>query len=134
MHAFRSFAMLVAVGLLLVPLSDSQRPHNVAFHPPAGVLVAGLRETATHRSSIPSLRITSDHGMPANANFWLHLDTAGRVLEVKEIETEDYLTPHYAPSELIDAIRKVKYTPFFRNGNLVEAWAQDTVELLSRED
>ena len=134
MHAFRSFAMLVAVGLLLVPLSDSQRPHNVAFHPPAGVLVAGLRETATHRSSIPSLRITSDHGMPANANFWLHLDTAGRVLEVKEIETEDYLTPHYAPSELIDAIRKVKYTPFFHNGNPVEAWAQDTVELLSRED
>jgi hypothetical protein len=134
MHVFRKFAMLVAVGLLLVPLSDSQRPHPVAFHPPAGVLVAGLRETATHRSAIPALRITSDHGMPANANFWLHLDAAGRVLEVKDIETEDYLTPHYVQSELIEAIRKVTYTPFTRNRNPVEAWAQDTVELLSREN
>ena len=134
MHVYRKFAMLVAIGLSLVSLSDSQRTHVASFHPPAGVLVAGLRETATHRSSIPGLRITSDHGMPANANVWLHLDVAGRVIEVKDIETEDYLTPHYVQGELIEAIRKVTYAPFIRNGNPVEAWAQDTVELLSRED
>lgn len=134
MHAFRNFAILLVSALLLVQLPDSQRLHDAPFHPPAGALVAGLRETATHRSPIPSIRITSDHGMPANANFWLHLDASGHVLEVKDIETEDYLTPHYNPSELVEAIRKVTYAPFIRNGTPVEAWAQDTVELLSRED
>jgi hypothetical protein len=96
--------------------------------------VAGLRETATHRSSIPGLRITSDHGGPSTANFWLHLDAAGHVLEVKDIKTEDYQHPQFDPDELVEAMRKVIYAPFTRNGSPVEAWAQDTVELLARED
>ena len=134
MGLFRNPVLLLALGLLLVQLSDSQRPSHVPFHSPAGVLVSGLRETATHRRPIPSLRITSDHGMPANANFWIHLDVGGGVLEVKDIETEDYLAPHYDSRAFIEAIRKLTYAPFTRNGSPVEAWAQDTVELLSRED
>lgn len=134
MQLFRNFALLLVPALLVVKLLDSQRPHEVPFHPPAGILVAGLRETAAHRSSIPSLRITSGHGMPADANFWLHLDAAGRVLEVKDIETEDYLSPHFDPMQLIEAIRRVTYAPFTREGSPVEAWAQDTVKLLAREN
>jgi hypothetical protein len=131
---FRNCGCLVAVAALVVPSVDSQQLSHALFHPPAGVLVAGLRETATHRSAVPNLRITSDHGMPSSANFWLHLDAAGHVLEVKDIETEDYMHPHFDPNELIEAIRKMTYAPFSLNGNPVEAWAQDTVELLARED
>jgi hypothetical protein len=72
--------------------------------------------------------------MPSSANFWLHLDPTGRVLEVRDIQTEDYVHPQFDSNELIDAIRKVTYVPFTRNDSPVEAWAQDTVELLSRED
>jgi len=131
---FRNTAFLFTLVLFLVSLTDSQQSLPAPFHPPAGVLVAGLRETATHRSSIPGLRITTDHGMPSHANFWLHLDAAGRVLEVRDIQTEDYIHPHFDSNELIEAIRKVIYVPFIRNGNPVEAWVQDTVELLSHED
>ena len=66
----RKLASFLVLAFLLVPLTTSQRRSHVPFHPPEGVLVAGLRETATHRSSILSLRITSDHA-PANANCWV---------------------------------------------------------------
>lgn len=132
--ALRKPASLLVISFSIAPLTGSQRRSHVPFHPPEGVLVVGLRETATHRTSIPSLRITSDHGMPANANFWVHLDSAGRVLDVEGVETEDYLNPHYDPNELLTAIRHVTYTPFTHNGSPVEAWVQDTVELLARED
>jgi hypothetical protein len=125
---------LLVVALILVPLTKSQPSSQVSFHPPAGVLVAGLRETATHRSPGPTLRITSDPGMPSQATLWLHLDAAGRVLEVRNIETEGFFAPHYDPKELIEGISKVTYIPFARHGRPVEAWAQEKVELLVRED
>ncbi len=125
---------LLVVALILVPLTKSQPSSQMPFQPPAGVLVAGLRETATHRSSTPTLRITSDPGMPYQATLWLHLDAAGRVLEVKNIETEGLFPPHYDPKELIEAIIKVTYIPFSRHGHPIEAWAQEKVELLVRED
>lgn len=131
---FRNLAFFLALVLFLVPFTDPQHTSHTPFHPPAGVLVAGLRETATHRSSISGLRITADHGGPSNANFWLHLDAAGQVLEVKDIQTEEYNHPRFNSNDLTEAIRKVIYEPFTRNGTPVEAWVQDTVELLSRED
>lgn len=125
---------LLGVSLILEPLTWSQPSVQVPFQPPAGVLVAGLRETATHRSSTPTLRITSDPGMPSHAMLWLHLDAAGRVLEVKNIETESFFSPHYDPKELVEGISMVTYIPFSRHGHPVEAWAQEKVELLVRED
>jgi hypothetical protein len=59
---------LLVVALILVPLTKSQPSSQVPFQPPAGVLVAGLRETATHRSSTPTLRITSDPGISCPAS------------------------------------------------------------------
>jgi hypothetical protein len=38
--------------------------------------------------------------MPFQATLRLHLDAAGRVLEVKNIETEGFFSPHYDPKEL----------------------------------
>ena len=136
MSIFTLFRIPVFLALVLffVPLTDSKHPSHALFHPPAGTLVAGLRETAAHRSSIPSLRITSDSGIPANANFWVHLDAAGRVLEVRGIQTEDYVHPDFNLNDLIDSVSKLTYVPFNPNGTPTEAWAQDTVELLSRED
>ena len=131
---FRKPACLLILAFFFLPLVASQHPSNVPFHPPAGALVAGLRETATHRSSIPSLRIATDHGMYSHANFWLHLDAAGHVLEVRDIQTEDFNHPRFDSNDLIDAIRKVIYVPFTRDGNPVEAWVQDTVDLYPRED
>lgn len=125
--------MLLVTGLLLVP-SDSQPQHSGPFHPPSGALVAGLRETATHRDPLPALRITSGREAPATASFWLHLDQTGHVLEVEDIRTEDYQQPHFDPSELIEAIRKVTYAPFMVKGSPQEVWAQEQIGLLPREE
>jgi hypothetical protein len=127
-------ASFLILAFLMPSPASSQRSSRAPFHPPEGILVAGLRETATHRGSMPSLRITSDRGMPSNANFWIHLDASGHVLEVRDIQTEDFYHPHFNSNDLIEAVHKVVYVPFTRNGNPVEAWVQDTVELLSRED
>jgi hypothetical protein len=72
--------------------------------------------------------------MPAYANFWVHLDAAGRVLEVRDIQPEDIPHIRFDSNELIDAIRKVTYVPFTRDGNPVEAWAQDAVDIYPSED
>lgn len=134
LSVFFKLACVLILALFVLRVTASQVRSDAPFHPPAGVLVAGLRETATHRSSIPALRITADRGMPSNANFWLHLDASGRVLEVRDIQTESFSHPHFDSNDLIEAIHKEVYVPFTRNGGPVEAWVQDTVELLSRED
>ncbi len=134
MFRLRRSVSLVALLALMILRADSQRPSDTPFSPPAGVLVAGLRETATHRGPIPNLRITLDRGGPARATFWVHLDSAGQVLEVKDIRTDEYRVRQFDADDLIDAIRKVVYTPFLREGNPTEAWVQDEAELLSRED
>jgi hypothetical protein len=72
--------------------------------------------------------------MPSHARLWLHIDAAGRVLEVKNIQNEGPFPAHYDPHELTEAISKVRYIPFSRHGHPVEAWAQEKVELLVRED
>ncbi len=127
MGLFRNPVLLLALGLLLVQLSDSQRPSHVPFHSPAGVRVSGLRETATHRRPIPSRALPQTTECPPMLTFGSILDVGGGVLEVKDIETEDYLAPHYDSRAFIEAIRKLTYAPFTRNGSPVEAWAQDTV-------
>ncbi len=118
-------ASFLILAFLMPSPASSQRSSRAPFHPPEGILVAGLRETATHRGSMPSLRITSDRGMPSNANFWIDLDASGHVLEVRDIQTEDFYHPHFNSNDLIEAVHKVVYVPFTRNGN-PQALFQDT--------
>lgn len=134
MCLFRDLTLVFAPALLLTQISSSDGPAHGRFHPPAGVLVSGLRETATHRNTIKLLRIASDHGMPAEASFWVHLDASGRVLEVRDIQMEDYAHPRMDEAALFEAMRQVKYEPFTQDGKPVEAWVQDSVGILSREE
>jgi len=56
-------------------------------------------------------------------------DAEGRVLEVREFKTDAPFHLKYRTDALVEAIRKVTYRPFLRNGVATEAWVQDEVEV-----
>jgi len=113
----------------LLTLCRAQICQSQKFQPPDGVLTAGLRETERHRAPIPELRIGRNQGSPANVTFWVHVDAEGRVLEVREFKTDAPFHLKYRTDALVEAIRKVTYRPFLRNGVATEAWVQDEVEV-----
>jgi hypothetical protein len=93
------------------------------------MLTAGLRETERHRAPIPELRIGRNQGSPENVTFWVHVDAEGRVLEVREFKTDAPFRFEYRTDALVEAIRKITYRPFLRDGVATEAWVQDQVEV-----
>lgn len=93
------------------------------------MLTAGLRETETHRAPLPELRIGRTHGSPENVTFWVHVDAEGRVLEVRDFETDSSFHIAYGTDALIEAVQKIIYRPFLRKGVATEAWVQDQVEV-----
>jgi hypothetical protein len=99
------------------------------FHPPEGILTVGLRETERHRAQIPLLRIGRIHGMPESVAFWVHVDTDGRALDAKDFRTDSSFRFAYKTDAIIEAVRKVAYRPFLRDGVATEAWVQDEVEV-----
>jgi hypothetical protein len=114
---------------ILLALCSAQICRSQKFQPPDGVLTAGLRETERHRAPIPELRIGRTRGSPANVTFWVHVDAEGRVLEVREFKTDAPFRFEYRTDSLVEAIRKITYRPFLRNGVVTEAWVQDEVEV-----
>ena len=99
------------------------------FQPPEGMLTAGLRETERHRAPIPELRIGSLDGMPETVAFWVHVDAEGRVLDIRDFETDASFQFAYRTDALVEAVRKITYRPFLRDGVAAEAWVQDEVEV-----
>jgi Domain of unknown function (DUF6438) len=100
------------------------------FQPSEGVLVAGLRETERHRAPLPELRIGWFRGSPENVTFWVHLDSQGRVLEVRDVKTDYASFPFvYRRDAVVEAVSKITYRPFLHEGVAVEAWVQDQAEV-----
>ena len=114
---------------ILLALCSAQICQSQKFQPPDGVLTAGLRETERHRAPIPELRIGRKHGSPENVTFWVHVDAEGRVLEVRDFKTDAPFRFKYQTDALVEAIRKITYRSFLRNGVAAEAWVQDEVEV-----
>jgi hypothetical protein len=114
---------------ILLTLCSAQICQSQKFQPPDGVPTAGLRETERHRAPIPELRIGRNQGSPEDVTFWVHVDAEGRVLEVREFKTDAPFRLKYRTEALVEAIRKVTYRPFLRNGVATEAWVQDEVEV-----
>jgi len=92
-------------------------------------LIAGLRETATHRPVVPPLRLSRQHDTQEDLGAWLHIDPQGRVLEAHGTDKTDV-----DPAEFEKALRNLRYTPFTRDGVPVEVWAQDSFSVLEVED
>jgi hypothetical protein len=113
---------------ILLALCTGQICQSQKF-PPDGVLTAGLRETERHRSPIPELPIGRNHGSPENVTFWVHVDAEGRVLEVRDFKTDAPFRFKYQTDALVEAIRKITYRSFLRDGVATEAWVQDEVEV-----
>jgi Domain of unknown function (DUF6438) len=114
---------------ILLALSSAQICQSQKFQPPEGMLTVGLRETERHRAPIPELRIGWNQGSSGNVTFWVHVDAEGRVLEVREFKTDAPFRLKYRTEALVEAIRKVTYRPFLRDGAAIEAWVQDAVEV-----
>ena len=114
---------------ILLTLCTAQICQSQKFQPPDRVLTAGLRETERHRAPIPELRIGRNQGSPENVTFWVHVDAEGRVLEVRDFKIDAPFRLKYRTDALVEAIRKVTYRPFLRNGVATEAWVQDEVEV-----
>jgi len=114
---------------ILLALCSAQICQSQKFQPPDGALTAGLRETERHRAPIPELRIGQNQGSSENVTFWVHVDVEGRVLEVREFKTDAPFRSKYRTDALVEAIRKITYRPFLRNGVATEAWVQDEVEV-----
>lgn len=115
---------------ILLALSSARICQSQKFQPPDGMLTtAGLRETERHRAPIPVLRIGRSKGSPENVTFWVHVDAEGRVLEVREFKTDAPFRFEYRTDALVEAIRKIAYHPFLRDGVATEAWVQDEVEV-----
>jgi hypothetical protein len=116
-------------GALSLPLTASPSAAHEPFHPPQGALIAGLRETAAHRSAVPPLRLSRQHDTQEDLGVWLHIDPQGRVLEAHGTDKTDV-----DPAEFEKALRNLRYMPFTRDGVLVEVWAQDSFSVLEVED
>lgn len=121
-------AFVVAVPFLLV-LCGVLIHHSQKFQPPEGKLTAGLRETERHRAPLSQLAIGRTRGSPENVTFWVHVDDEGRVLEAREFKADAPFPFDYRTDALLEAVRKITYRPFFRNGVATEAWVQDQVEV-----
>jgi hypothetical protein len=114
---------------ILLALCSARMCQSQKFQPPDGMLTAGLRETGRHRAPIPELRIGRNQGSPENVTFWVHVGAEGRVLEVRDFTTDAPFRFKYRTDALVEAIRKITYSPFLRNGAATEAWVQDEVEV-----
>jgi len=68
-------------------------------------------------------------GQSGERHVLVHVDAEGRVLEVREFKTDAPFRLKYRTDALVEAIRKVTYRPFLRNGVATEAWVQDEVEV-----
>lgn len=118
------------LGLVPTLLALSCAHPRQNFQPPEGVLVAGLRETERHRAPLPELRIGWFRGSPESVTFWVHLDSQGRVLEVRDVKTDYASFPFvYRRDAVVEAVSKVTYRPFLRERVAVEAWVQDQAEV-----
>jgi hypothetical protein len=109
--------------------SCAQSDTDFFLKPPTGVLIVGLRETATHRLEPLLLRPSHYHGLHESIDLWIHVDPQGRVIEVRGIDTVQF-----NPKEISDAARRIQYSPFPRNGVPVEAWVQESIRTLTTED
>lgn len=125
---WKKCSLLCMVPILLA-LSGAQKHQRQKFQPPEGMLTAGLRETERHRAPLPELRIGRTHGSPENVTFWVHVDAEGRVLEVQELKTDAPFRLDYRTDAFVEAVRKITYRPFIRNGVAAEAWVQDEMEV-----
>jgi len=123
------FYVCVIAGLFFLALSVAQIRQSQKFQPPEGTLAAGLRETERHRPPLPQQRIAGSHGSPQTVTFWVHVDDQGNVIEVREFKTDVTWPLNYSTDALVEAIRKINYQPFVRNGVPVEAWVQDQLEV-----
>src|ERR1700680_4731414 len=121
-------AFVVNVPFLLV-LCGAQIHHSEKFQPPEGKLTVGLRETERHRAPLSPLPIGRSRGSPENVTFWVHVDDEGRVLEAREFKADAPFPFDFRTDALVEAVRKITYRPFFRNGVATEAWVQDEVEV-----
>ncbi len=114
---------------ILLALAGAQIRQDQKLQPRSVTLTAGLRETERHREPIPELRVTRNHGSPEEVFFLVHVDAEGRVLEVRDFKTYAHSRFEYQTDAIVEAVRKISYRPFLRNGLAAEAWAQDEVEV-----
>lgn len=128
-RAYTAFCAFIVATPFLLTLADAHVGPSNKFQPPEGMLTAGLRETETHRAPLPELRIGRTQGSPENVTFWVHVDAEGRVLEVRDFETDSSFHFAYGTDALIEAVQKIIYRPFLREGVATEAWVQDQVEV-----
>ena len=128
-RTFAAFCGFVLAGLFLLAFSAAQTRQSQKFHPPEGALTAGLRETERHRAPLPELRIAQSQGSPQTVTFWVHVDHQGNVIEVREFKTDAPWPIKYSTEALVEAVRKITYQPFLRNGLAAEAWVQDEAEV-----
>jgi Domain of unknown function (DUF6438) len=119
---------------ILLACCSAQICQSQKFQPPDGVLTAGLRETERHRPPIRELCIARTHGSSQSVTFWVHVDVEGRVLEVREFRTDAPYRFEFPTNSVTEAIRKITYLPFLRNGVAEEAWVQDEVEAGTESD
>jgi ankyrin repeat protein len=96
------------------------------FNPPLGTLNVGFRETAAHRPTPAPVPVFLKEDMPESVDLWLHIDSQGRVLDMQGIDE-----PVYLVTQVRQAVKSVRYVPFTQNGRPVDAWAQDTFELIA---
>jgi hypothetical protein len=68
-------------------------------------------------------------GSPESVTFWVHVDAEGRVLEVRDLNTDAPFRVDYRTDAFVEAVHKIIYRPFLRNGVAVEAWVQDEMEV-----
>jgi hypothetical protein len=125
----RLCALLIFPSFLLAFSASVQTRQRQKFQPPEGMLTAGLRETERHRPSLPELRIARSQGFPQTVTFWVHVDDQGNVIEVCGFKTDEPWPLKYSNDALVEAVRKITYRPFLRDGVAAEAWVQDEMEV-----
>ncbi len=118
---------LLSVLPFVLTLSGAQSGRTEEFRPPKGIMTVGLRETERHRAPIPVIRIVQGESSSENVTFWVHVDEQGNVIEVRGFKIETSWPVKYSSDELSEAIHKITYQPFLRNGAPVEAWVQDEI-------
>ncbi|HEY1208252.1 MAG TPA: DUF6438 domain-containing protein [Terracidiphilus sp.] len=127
------FCFWICLSLLLVLAgirpACAQTDAEFFLKPPDGILIVGFRETATHRPEPQLLRPSHYHGLHESIDLWIHVDPQGRVLEVRGFDKTKFDS-----KEVIDAARRIQYSPFLRNGVPVEAWVQESIHTLTTED
>jgi hypothetical protein len=118
-------AAWVLVLLCLLIVTSCHRGYT--FSPPSGPLVAGFRETATHRAELPVFPLSRHEGMPETIDLWLHVTPQGGVIDVKTVDSM------LMPTEVRNTALRLRYKPFTRDGVPTEAWVQDTLSITAVE-